>query len=114
MTCTAPFSNNLKSTADQSAVCTKCHTDVRGPFVYEHAPVKAEGCLACHSPHGSQNARMLNMPNVNVLCNQCHSQVANGVRFTEWGGIVRQRALHELPHLHPWFQHQRGVSQVGT
>ena len=70
--------NNLKSTADQSAVCTKCHTDVRGPFVYEHAPVKAEGCLACHSPHGSQNARLLNMPSINTLCNQCHSAVAAG------------------------------------
>jgi len=69
--------NNLRSTADQSAICTKCHTDVRGPFVYEHAPGKAEGCLACHSPHGSQNARMLNMPSVNTLCNQCHSRVAN-------------------------------------
>jgi DmsE family decaheme c-type cytochrome len=70
--------SNLKTAADQSMICTKCHTDVRGPFVYEHAPVKAEGCLACHSPHGSQNARMLNMPNVNVLCNQCHSAVAAG------------------------------------
>lgn len=68
--------NNLRNTADQNMICTKCHTEVRGPFVYEHAPVKAEGCLACHSPHGSQNARMLNMPNINVLCNQCHSQVA--------------------------------------
>ena len=70
--------NNLRSTADQSMICTKCHTEVRGPFVYEHAPVKAEGCLACHSPHGSQNARLLNMPNINVLCNQCHSAVASG------------------------------------
>jgi len=70
--------SNLRSTADQSAVCTKCHTDVRGPFVYEHAPVKAEGCLACHSPHGSQNARLLNMPSINMLCNQCHSAVAAG------------------------------------
>lgn len=70
--------NNLKSTADQSAVCTKCHTDVRGPFVYEHAPVKAEGCTACHTPHGSQNARLLNMPTVTTLCNQCHSAVAAG------------------------------------
>jgi DmsE family decaheme c-type cytochrome len=69
--------NNLRSTADQSMICTKCHTDVRGPFVYEHAPVKAEGCLGCHSPHGSQNARMLNMPSINTLCNQCHSRVAN-------------------------------------
>ncbi len=68
--------NNLKSTADQNMICTKCHTEVRGPFVFEHAPVKAEGCLSCHSPHGSQNPRMLNMPNINVLCLQCHSQQA--------------------------------------
>jgi DmsE family decaheme c-type cytochrome len=70
--------NNLKSTADQNAICTKCHTETRGPFVYEHAAVKAEGCLGCHTPHGSQNARLLNMPNVNTLCNQCHSPVAAG------------------------------------
>jgi len=70
--------NNLKSTADQNAICTKCHTETRGPFVYEHAAVKAEGCMACHTPHGSQNARLLNMPNINTLCNQCHSPVAAG------------------------------------
>ncbi|HSZ15510.1 MAG TPA: DmsE family decaheme c-type cytochrome [Terracidiphilus sp.] len=70
--------NNLKSTADQNAICTKCHTETRGPFVYEHAAVKAEGCVGCHTPHGSQNARLLNMPNVNTLCNQCHSPVASG------------------------------------
>jgi predicted CXXCH cytochrome family protein len=69
--------NNLKSTADQNMVCTKCHADVRGPFVYEHAPVKAEGCMACHTPHGSQNPRMLNLASINNLCNQCHSRVAN-------------------------------------
>ncbi len=28
-------------------------------------------------PHGSQNARMLNMPSINTLCNQCHSHVGN-------------------------------------
>ncbi|HUX44815.1 MAG TPA: DmsE family decaheme c-type cytochrome [Terracidiphilus sp.] len=70
--------NNLRSTADQNRICTKCHTETRGPFVFEHAVVKAEGCLACHSPHGSQNARLLNMPNINTLCNQCHSPVAEG------------------------------------
>lgn len=69
--------NNLRATADQNAVCTKCHAETRGPFVFEHAPVKAEGCTACHSPHGSQNARLLNMPSINTLCNQCHSRVAN-------------------------------------
>jgi len=69
--------SNLRSTADQNKICTKCHAETRGPFVYEHAAVRAEGCLGCHSPHGSQNARMLNMPTINTLCNQCHSRVAN-------------------------------------
>jgi DmsE family decaheme c-type cytochrome len=68
--------SNLRATADQNAVCTKCHAETRGPYVYEHAAVKAEGCVGCHSPHGSQNARMLNMPSINTLCNQCHSPVA--------------------------------------
>jgi DmsE family decaheme c-type cytochrome len=68
---------NLKSTADQNAICVKCHTEKAGPFVYEHAPVKTEGCVSCHSPHGSPNARLLNVANVNSLCLQCHS-VSNG------------------------------------
>jgi DmsE family decaheme c-type cytochrome len=67
----------LRSTADQNAICTRCHTDTRGPFVFEHVAVKTEGCVGCHTPHGSQNARLLNMPSVNTLCNQCHSPVAN-------------------------------------
>ena len=68
--------NNIRSTADQNAICTKCHTETRGPFVFEHATVKGEGCLGCHTPHGSQNARLMNVPNVNQLCNQCHSPVS--------------------------------------
>ncbi len=65
--------NNIKATADQNNICTKCHMDNRGPFVFEHLAVKAEGCMGCHTPHGSQNERLLNMPNLNVLCIQCHS-----------------------------------------
>jgi len=70
--------NSLRNTADQNMICTKCHTETRGPFVFEHAAVKAEGCLGCHTPHGSQNARLLNMAQINTLCNQCHSPVAAG------------------------------------
>jgi DmsE family decaheme c-type cytochrome len=63
------------STADQNMICTKCHMETRGPFVYEHAVVRSEGCIRCHTPHGSQNPRLLNMPTINTLCNQCHSPV---------------------------------------
>jgi len=68
--------NSVKSTADQNMICTRCHAETRGPFVYDHTAVKTEGCVGCHTPHGSQNARLLNMPAINVLCNQCHSGVA--------------------------------------
>ena len=72
------LANNQRSTEDQNAVCTKCHTDVRGPFVFEHAPVRAEGCTTCHTPHGTQNPRLLNMPSIATLCNQCHSPLSAG------------------------------------
>ena len=68
---------NLKTTAEQNQVCMKCHSDTAGPFVYEHPPVKTEGCVSCHSPHGSQNPRMLVRSNVNQLCMQCHTQASN-------------------------------------
>jgi DmsE family decaheme c-type cytochrome len=68
--------NNVKSTADQNLICTKCHAETRGPWVFEHAAVKGEGCTGCHTPHGSQNPRLLNVANINQLCNQCHSPVA--------------------------------------
>jgi DmsE family decaheme c-type cytochrome len=60
------------------AVCAKCHADKAGPFVYEHVPVKTEGCSSCHTPHGSTNPRFLRVSQVNLLCLQCHSFPAQG------------------------------------
>jgi DmsE family decaheme c-type cytochrome len=68
---------NLRSSAQQDAVCTKCHAETAGPFVYEHNVVKTEGCVACHFPHGGPNPRLLNRANVNTLCLQCHSPSPN-------------------------------------
>lgn len=70
-------SNQLRATADQNAICSKCHTETAGPFVEEHPVVKTEGCTSCHSPHGSPNPRLLNVSNVNTLCLQCHSASMN-------------------------------------
>ena len=55
--------------------CIKCHSDKQGPFVYEHAPVKVEGCAACHIPHGTANPKMLKRPQVRQLCLECHSGI---------------------------------------
>ena len=56
--------------------CVKCHGDKRGPFVFEHAPVKLEGCATCHEPHGSANPRMLTRHEVRFQCMECHSNLA--------------------------------------
>ena len=71
--------HQVRTAAGQFAVCTKCHTDTMGPFVFEHAPVKTdEGCLSCHTPHGSTNPRLLQVNNVNFLCLRCHTPNTNG------------------------------------
>jgi DmsE family decaheme c-type cytochrome len=57
------------------AVCFKCHADKQGPFVFEHAPAKVEGCAACHDPHGSANPKLLKRSNVAQLCIECHSNI---------------------------------------
>ena len=53
--------------------CLKCHTDKQGPFVFEHAPLKVEGCSSCHAPHGSANSKLLVRSRVRQLCLECHS-----------------------------------------
>ena len=48
------LSKQVRMSSTQDAVCFKCHTDKQGPFVYEHAPVKVDGCEIL--PHGSRRA----------------------------------------------------------
>lgn len=55
--------------------CYKCHGDKRGPFTFEHAPVRQEGCTACHQPHGSANPRMLTRHEVRFQCMECHTNL---------------------------------------
>ena len=90
----------LQSTADQNEVCTKCHAETAGPFVYEHPVVKAEGCTTCHSPHGSPNPRLLTVSNVNTLCLQCHSNTNNTAfpnAVSETGGPVHNQDRQYVP-----------------
>lgn len=63
----------VRMASTQDAVCYKCHNEKQGPFVYEHATVKVDGCTSCHVTHGGPNAHMLKVSNVNLLCLQCHT-----------------------------------------
>jgi DmsE family decaheme c-type cytochrome len=51
-------------------MCTSCHADKRGPYLWEHAPAR-DGCVTCHDPHGSSNERML-VAKPPILCQRCH------------------------------------------
>jgi DmsE family decaheme c-type cytochrome len=50
--------------------CVSCHTEKRGPYLWDHAPVR-EACNNCHDPHGSNNERML-VAKLPMLCQRCH------------------------------------------
>lgn len=60
--------------ASANETCTVCHTQQKGPFIYEHNAMR-EGCTVCHNPHGSVNAKMLVARDDN-LCLRCHLEVA--------------------------------------
>ncbi len=57
------------------AACIKCHANKQGPFVFEHGPLKLEGCTACHTPHGSSNPKLLKRAQVRQLCFECHTGI---------------------------------------
>jgi DmsE family decaheme c-type cytochrome len=51
-------------------LCYTCHAEKRGPFTFEHAPVR-EDCVSCHEPHGSNHPRLL-IQKPPTLCYNCH------------------------------------------
>ena len=76
---------NVRQTRDSTGTdvaCFQCHADKQGPFVFEHAPVKVEGCTICHTPHGSQNPRLLKRAQVHLQCLECHSDLPGGAPGT--------------------------------
>lgn len=50
--------------------CYTCHAEKRGPFLWEHEPVR-EDCTICHEPHGSVHNSLLKVRGP-WLCQQCH------------------------------------------
>jgi DmsE family decaheme c-type cytochrome len=79
----------MRRVSANEPVCLKCHADKRGPFPFEHAPVKMEPCSTCHEPHGSANPRMLTRHNIGQSCLECHAG-----SMSTLGGIPP--AFHDL------------------
>jgi predicted CXXCH cytochrome family protein len=75
--------------AAENETCFQCHSAQRGPHAFEHEALR-EGCVICHNPHGSVNAKLLTERNAN-LCLKCHFQAPGQ---TDAGGIVIGDWLH--------------------
>lgn len=88
------ISRNQRLVSGQQPGCFQCHSDKRGPFVFEHAPVRNEPCTICHEAHGSANPRMMTRHEVANLCLECHSNIQSPPQATTAGGIAI--ATHDL------------------
>jgi DmsE family decaheme c-type cytochrome len=74
--CHNPHGTPNPSQLKQASVnenCYTCHTERRGPFLWEHPPA-VENCANCHEPHGTVNDRLLKVTDPR-LCTQCHVAV---------------------------------------
>ena len=86
--------------------CYKCHAEKRGPFLFEHAPVR-ENCLNCHDPHGSINEFSLKMSRPRLCYRVPHARPL--ARRTG-----REQPIHdgplvpELPYPNSWQQQSGG------
>ena len=77
MTCTnchnphGTITDKLISANSLNEKCYECHTEKRGPFLWEHPPA-VENCATCHTPHGSSHDKLL-VAKRPYLCQRCHS-----------------------------------------
>jgi DmsE family decaheme c-type cytochrome len=69
--CHAPHGDRRTALGDRTTLCTGCHQDHAGPWIFEHTPV-AEGCNTCHDPHGTAEYNLLDSIEP-ALCLSCHT-----------------------------------------
>ena len=74
-------------------LCYTCHAEKRGPFIWEHAPVRAN-CLNCHLPHGSSHESLLMVARP-FLCQQCHANVSHPAQLLTRSNLPRGVAPDE-------------------
>jgi predicted CXXCH cytochrome family protein len=105
--------NRASLNAPNWETCAACHVEKRGPFVFEHAAVRVEGCAICHDPHGGAARFMLARRESRFLCLQCHgdshaaqASVPHGrLSFQTSGDCTRCHATIHGSNFDPNFLH---------
>lgn len=83
----------LLKTDTVNETCYTCHAEKRGPFLFEHAPVRGN-CLNCHDPHGSNQQTLLALP-LPMLCQQCHTMTRHPNDLQTMAGLANGPAPDE-------------------
>jgi DmsE family decaheme c-type cytochrome len=80
--------------------CYRCHANKRGPFLWEHPPVR-ENCLTCHAAHGSNNPSLLTMKQPR-LCQSCHMESTHAANAYDAGSrfAFNQSCANCHPQVH--------------
>lgn len=91
---------HLVRAAAVNDLCFSCHQEKRGPFLWEHSPVR-EDCLTCHTPHSSNHDKML-VARPAQLCQSCHlqgrHQTVAGFDASMWN--TNRQCLNCHPQIH--------------
>jgi DmsE family decaheme c-type cytochrome len=87
----SPTESMLKASTPNE-LCVSCHADKRGPFLWEHAPVR-ENCMNCHQPHGSNNAKVLASKEP-YLCQRCHVATRHPSTLYDLNDLTSNRLLN--------------------
>ena len=91
------------------AICVKCHADKQGPFVYEHVPVKTEGCSSCqHAPRIDQSTLLAGEPGEPAVPAVSHIS-RSGTRGTFPQSVHQISSVHDVPRSHPWVQCEQRI-----
>ncbi len=94
--CHRPHENRRVTLGARTQLCTGCHEDHAGPWIYEHAPA-AEDCGYCHVPHGSSSYSLLETSQPGV-CISCHTLAEQFVTHEPLASMTRCTDCHEAIH----------------
>ena len=79
-------------------VCYTYHAEKRGPFLFEHSPVR-ENCDNCHEPHGTVNEHSLKLPPPR-LCFECHQFDHSGTSGANGATTMARSCMNCHTYIH--------------
>jgi len=94
--CHSPHSDRRMTLGARTSLCTSCHEDHAGPWIFEHPPV-AEDCGYCHTPHGSSAYNLLETTQPGA-CINCHTVAESFAAHDPWAFISRCTDCHGAVH----------------